>query len=290
MTSSQTNAFLAFVNKISLKVTIPDGKLEEIQSKSNPSVYYDFIADHERTMVTQGLRIKEDLYGLTDLDAVFTKSLAPRPPIDNMKLMMAPYQVVSPDNQRPMPFICVTYDRGQYDELESKQFTSVPFFSFPVGHIPEGFIDGNVFDGDSAMKYKLFKEHSTVTLSDTAVFVRGEPNDNGWWSNACLTFKTVRDFFHFIEEGTSQLLPIKDWNSQGAKGASYTTALKTYCQLKYGVSTLKLTENAKWKGYSVFTRGDEVKDGEVVLRYYEVIVGSKNKWELCFNKIINSNV
>ena len=59
-------SIINFVRKVRQKITIPDGKIAEIQAKRDSRLYVDFISEHERAMVKDGLRLKEDLHGLQD--------------------------------------------------------------------------------------------------------------------------------------------------------------------------------------------------------------------------------
>jgi hypothetical protein len=253
------------------------GEIEDGSDAKASNVYLDnypiIISNHERSMINYGIRMVQDLHGLTNLSS--NRSLAPRPAFDNMKLLLAPFKVMDVNNNEMVPLAAVTCDREQAKACLKAGYISVPFYVFPSGDIPETFLNGIAFSEQHNSTHSLMESWRSNPLEETRnAFlskVEPDPNDSGWWISHSKLFTTVNSLFIFVEKGTSSLLPLIEWKSSKLTGTSlYSNALRMYCILKWLSATNQSGINAKseWKGLTTLTRSPISANGYYNYHYY----------------------
>jgi hypothetical protein len=199
---------------------------------------------HAEIMKQNKMSISVDLYNLKNINKVRMDLSAPRAPVEQCKVMLAPYQVDS------LPYVALVCDPQLIPEFESHKWTAVNFGIF-TEVVPPGIFDGSAERTVIATDSRI--QPSGGAQSSTHVHTPAERLNplTGYWKKIKDELTIVQDVIYLVEEGVGHLKPAIDWELtvppySSTDTSNYTNLLKYYIGIKLKMREDGLAASAKW--------------------------------------------
>lgn len=233
--------------------------------------YHHHLAEHTKRMAARDLIIKVDYHGLDNLDVQQLALQAPRPPINDMKLMLAPYLV------NGEAAVVIVFDRKNHDSLAADGFKALQYSVYSAGDVPEHLHRS----GDGFVNNDIPIESYPVDETPTAN-VRTQPVDGKWWAGMSKQIKVVKDIIDIVDVGFKMWSRAIDWDGEARKAPDFTNLLIFYCVAKYKIVLGELTVDTLWAGQITQFKLPATKIH--VLNHFGILP-TGNKWLDCYKKI-----